>query len=285
MKKDLRKKGLVSIIALLAYTFLEQESFAANGEEDILHETKTIELCRLPSIAPSPYLEIDEKESKETGGAIKKLDQVNLILTEIDKIDPSIEGIGVVVARALGKVLTNNGIDRGGVNVIKFGVKNTSKPNVRVIKEIVRKDLKWIATQNGQSLTDNTIHRILYEIDKPLQDIFEETTRKSLKLNKNGYNNIVRNGGQIAGNTTHTKTKIAVGIVGGIGGVSGIAAYNLIKNKNNSTHSEESSKKEDISSMTLEELEARGAALEEREELYNLIAENLEKASTVPNMP
>ena len=54
MKKDLRKKGLVSIIALLAYTFLEQESFAANGEEDILHETKTIELCRLPSIAPSP---------------------------------------------------------------------------------------------------------------------------------------------------------------------------------------------------------------------------------------
>ena len=209
MKKDLRKKGLVSIIALLAYTFLEQESFAANREEDIFPETNTVELCRLSSIVPSPYLEINEKESKETGVAIKKLDQVNLILTELDKIDPSIEGIGVVVAKALGRVLTNNEIDRGGISVIKFGVKNASKLNVRVIKEIVRKDLKWIATKNGQSLTDNTIHRILYEIDKPLQDIFEETTRKSLKLNKNGYSNIVRNGGQTAGNATHSKTKIA----------------------------------------------------------------------------
>lgn len=172
----------------------------------------------------------------------KKLMEEGLGKSSIELIMNSIKG--EVIHKSLEKGLLKQNISTDVISVLKSEVLLKAVDNKSITKDFLKKELI-----NLTKLDEMGIKAVLKEVEPTLLMFAKKESSGSLKF--------------------------AAGIVGGIGVVGG-GAYGLIKNKNNTTHSEEISKKEDISSMTLEELEAMRETFKEKEEVYNLIAKNLE---------
>ena len=148
---------------------------------------------------------------------------------------------GEVIQKSLEKGLLKQNISADVISVLKTEALLKAVNNKSITKDFLKKELINFIKD------ERVIKAVMKEVEPTLLMFAKKESSGSLKF--------------------------AAGVVGGIGVVGG-GAYGLIKN--NTTHSEEISKKEDISSMTLEELEAMRETFKEKEEVYNLIVKNLE---------
>lgn len=262
MNKDFKNRSLAIAIILFANTILSWEGLSLNLDEEMFHNRA------ITPVMPTTSLENYRKSTKAAFPS-KKLIENNLIFTEKDEIDRSMEGVADAVARALGKVLTKNHVDKEAIRVMKFSVKHASQNDERILRIILKRDLECIATKDGKGLTSSAKEKIIEEMSKPLRKALGIPESKLLKFKRVG---------QIGRNDART-TKFAVGTgVGiGVGGIVGTIVYDTINNKNENSQPIRNNKSTNFNSLTLDELETMQEDLKEKAKIYNLIVEKLEK--------
>lgn len=245
-------------------------------------------------------------KSKGTAQSIAKISSRKMPTIAVK----SENALGQAVAESLEKALSTQNISKATITILKKNVKHTAAINNNIAEAFLKKKLteEGLGTRSIEYIMNSVKGEVIQtSLEKGLlkqnistevisvlktevllkavdnKSITKDFLKKELinltKLDKMGIKAVLKEVEptliMFAKKESSGSLKFAAGVVGGIGVVGG-GAYSLIKNKNNTTHSEESSKKEDISSMTLEELEAMRETFKEKEEVYNLIAKNLE---------
>lgn len=277
MKKDLKKEFFALTLNLLANTALSGEVLGTIVEEDLPH-TATIACLKPPPSLETYTGMLPEQFAESPQRVVKNVER--------DEIDISMEiptSFIKIIARQVGK----QGIHVG---------KKIAKPLVReILKEEITEDglkkvVQALAKKGGKTLTPQVIDEIVKNVTKKMPTSLKFEAKKGFgQTLKNIAADTVITVADEAGRTVQTVAKTTCSTVrkyfgAGVLGGGGLIAYKKFKpedgNKDNSSSNTVNTKKEDLESKTLEDLEKMREKSEKEAASFALLIKNTNKETS-----